>query len=73
MKYKLDSKGIAETVEQLKQTIIAIAEKIKRYANQVIQFQQNLHSRANQHQFYKTLENMEGLVTNNVKPGKEGL
>lgn len=71
MKYKLENKGIAEVVEQLKQRAMVIAEKTKWYDNQIIQFHWNLQCIANQHQFCKILENRKGLISNNKKSAKK--
>ncbi|KAG8133288.1 hypothetical protein E2320_011098 [Naja naja] len=40
-RYDLENKEIAVVIEELKKTVVATAEKIKRYENRLIQFQQN--------------------------------
>ncbi|KAG8123880.1 hypothetical protein E2320_019176, partial [Naja naja] len=40
-RYGLENKEIAVVIEELKQRVVATAEKIKKYENRLIQFQQN--------------------------------
>lgn len=58
-KYRLEEKGITIVIEELKQRIIAKANKVKTYKNRIEQYRQNRLSRVNQGRFYEELEKVE--------------
>ena len=59
-KYKIETKGVAVVIEELKQRISAKAHKIKRYNDRILQYQQNRLFEVNQRQFYKELDDSQG-------------
>ncbi|KAK9396593.1 lig1: DNA ligase 1 [Crotalus adamanteus] len=50
-KYNLEEKTITDTMEKLKQLVIATAKKIERYEGRIKQYCGNVPSRRNQHCF----------------------
>lgn len=58
--YKIETKGVAVVIEELKQRISAKAHKIKRYNDRILQYQQNRLFEVNQRQFYKELDDSQG-------------
>lgn len=55
-KYKIETKGVAVVIEELKQRISAKAHKIKQYNGRISQYQQNRLFEVNQRQFYEELD-----------------
>ena len=58
-KYNIRVKILGVVIEELKQKIIAIAAKVRRYQERVDRFRQNRMFQNNQRQFYREL-NQEG-------------
>jgi hypothetical protein len=58
-KYNLETKTIAEVLEELKQRVTATAKKIERYESRIKQYKQNRQFRSNQRRFYQDL--VEGV------------
>lgn len=55
-KYRLKTKTVEVVIEELKQRIVAIANRIKRYSDRIKQYQQNRMFNNNQSRLYDTLE-----------------
>ncbi|KAK9395673.1 lig1: DNA ligase 1 [Crotalus adamanteus] len=68
-KDNLEEKIITETMEKLKQRVIATAKKIERYEGRIKQYRENVQFRRNQHLFYRSLD--ENQVQTTVLPCKE--
>ena len=58
-KYSIRVKTLGAAIEELKQRIVAIAAKVRRYQERVDRFRQNRMFQNNQRQFYREL-NEEG-------------
>ena len=58
-KYSIRVKTLGVVIEELKQRIVAIAAKVRRYQERVDRFRQNRMFQNNQRQFYREL-NEEG-------------
>ncbi|XP_030767083.1 uncharacterized protein LOC115890869 [Sitophilus oryzae] len=56
-KYKMAEKRIPTVMEELKQRIMATANKIERYERRIVQYRQNQLFKTDQKRFYKSLEN----------------
>ncbi|KAK9398763.1 lig1: DNA ligase 1 [Crotalus adamanteus] len=68
-KYNLEEKTIMETMEELKQHVLATAKKIERYEGRIKQYRENVQFRRNQHLFYRSLD--KNQVQASVLPYKE--
>ena len=55
-KYRLETKTIAEVIEELKQRVLATAKKIERYEARIKQYRQNRQFNTNQRRFYQSLD-----------------
>ena len=55
-KYRLETKTIAEVIEELKQRVLATAKKIERYEAGIKQYRQNRQFNTNQRRFYQSLD-----------------
>ena len=62
-------KTLGVVIEELKQRIVAIAAKVKRYQERVDRFRQNRMFQNNQRQFYREL-NQEGDICDDDQPRK---
>jgi len=69
-KYGIRVKTLNVVIEELKQRIVAIAAKVKRYQGRIDRFRQNRMFQNNQRQFYREL-NQEGETSNDDKPDAE--
>ena len=69
-KYNIRVKTLSVIIEQLKQRIVAIAAKVRRYQERLDRFRQNRMSQSNQRQFYKEL-NQEGERWDDDQPVDE--
>ena len=69
-KYNIRAKTLSVIIEQLKQRIVAIAAKVRRYQERLDRFRQNRMSQSNQRQFYKEL-NQEGERWDDDQPVAE--
>lgn len=67
-KYRLKAKGVDTVVEQLKQDIIALTAKVKRYSDRIKQFQQNRLFEKDQGRFYENLDQPDRV---SVQPDAE--
>ena len=56
-RYNIKRKGYQQVIEELKQRLIAMAAKLKRYDDRVKQYQQNRLFDNNQKAFYKEIQN----------------
>jgi hypothetical protein len=69
-KYRIKNKGYDVVIEELKQDLSAVSQKIKRYTERVEQYNQNRKFVNNQKQFYQDLQGNENN-TNGEAPDKE--
>ena len=69
-KYSIRSKILGIVIEELKQRIVAIAAKVRRYQERVEKFRQNRMFQNNQRQFYREL-NQEGEKCDDDQPDAE--
>ena len=69
-KYSIGVKPLGVVIEELKQRILAIAAKVRRYQDRVDRFRQNRLFQNNQRQFYREL-NQEGERCNDNQPDAE--
>ena len=68
-KYNVKQKGLNVVIEELKQRIIAISAKIKRYEGRINQYQQNRMFTNNQKMLFEKLEGKER--SNDIIPERE--
>ena len=66
-KYSIRVKTLGVVIEELKQRIVAIAAKVRRYQERVDRFRQNRMFQNNQKQFYREL-NQEGERCDDDQP-----
>ena len=69
-KYSIRLKTLSVVIEELKQRIVAIAAKVRRYQERVDRFRQNRMFQNNQRQFYREL-NQEGEGCDDDQPDAE--
>ena len=69
-RYNIKRKGYQQVIEELKQRLIAMAAKLKRYDDRVKQYQQNRLFDNNQKAFYKEIQNESHLMYNKDFPRK---
>ena len=69
-KYSIKVKTLGVVIEELKQKIVAIAAKVKRYQEKVDRFRQKRMFHNNQRQFYREL-NQEGERCDDDPPDAE--
>ena len=69
-KYSINVKTLSVVIEELKQRIVAIAGKVRRYQGRVDSFRQNRMFQNNQRQFYREL-NQEGERSEDIQPDAE--
>ena len=69
-KYSIRVKLLGVVIEELKQKIVAIAAKVRRYQERVDRFRQDRMFQNNQRQFYRGL-NQEGEICDDDQPDAE--